>query len=316
MLPALLIVALLVQPLSQPLSPRRGEARQPQQTQSRSAKQPASADQRGTEKFPLVIKQVPTPKTDAEAAQEAKDRKEKTANERELVRFTGWLVVATLILAVVGFFQLFVFGDQARQLRKTVKAAAEQSEAMERSIAEATRLASAMEVVAKEIAVSSKAALASVSAIGKQMRAYLCVVIGTAIYQDRAKHLKFQAIPSIVNAGLTPAHKVSFIASAAILSIPLPEDFAFPLADKPSGESVIGPRQDITVGPIVPDFCDDADIEGIKRGDQGRGLYAWGTFTYEDIFGDAHYTKFCHMYTWRPDDKTWGYYQGRHNEAN
>jgi len=170
MLPALLIVALLVQSSSQPPSPRRGEARQPQQSQSGSAKKPSSADQRGTEKSPLVIKQVPTPKTDAEAAQEAKDREEKTANERELVRFTGWLVVATLILAVVGLFQLFVFGDQARQLRKTVKAAAEQSEAMERSIAEATRLASAMEVVSKEIAISSKAAIASVSVINQQMR--------------------------------------------------------------------------------------------------------------------------------------------------
>ncbi len=264
-----------------------------------------------------------------------------------------YLVIVTGILAGIGFLQLIVFGLQARRLRQTVEAASEQSEAMERSIAEANRSASAMEEVARhigtsaqtaleqsksmeksveeakraaaametiaqEIAVSSKAATASVSAIGQQMRAYICVVIGSAVYQERAKNLKFQAVPSVVNAGLTPAHKVSFRADAAILPIPLPENFTFPLPDIAQGTSVIGPRQNITVSPMVKDFVDDAEVEGIKSGQQGgKGLYAWGIFTYEDIFGKPQYTKFCHLYTWLADGKTtWGYYDNRHNDAS
>lgn len=271
---------------------------------------------------------------------------------RKLVEFTKWLVIATLILAAVGLFQLFVFGWQARYLRETVEAAGDQSVAMERAIGEANRsasameevamhietsikttaqqsesmkesvieagrLASAMEVVAKEIAISSKAAIASVSAINQQMRAYLCVVIGSAIYQEKAKNMKFQAIPSIINAGLTPAHKVSFSANAGILPVPLPEDFTFPLPATPSGTSVIGPRQNITVSPTVEDFCDDSEVEGIKSGAQGKALYTWGVFKYEDIFGNPQHTNFCQIYTWLADGKTtWGYYADRHNDAS
>jgi hypothetical protein len=46
--------------------------------------------------------------------------------------------------------------------------------------------------------------------------------------------------------------------------------------------SIISPRQIITVSPIVEDFCDDSEVEGIKRAAQGKALYAWGIFTYED----------------------------------
>lgn len=162
---------------------------------------------------------------------------------------------------------------QSQVLRQQAEFLGKSAYHLGESVAEANRSASAMESIAKEISVSSKAALASVTAINQQMRAYLCVIIGAALYQERAKSLKFQAVPSIVNAGLTPAHKVSFRASAAILPIPLPEDFGFPLPPATSGTSVIGPRQNITVSPYVEDYCDDAEVEGIKSGTQGKALY-------------------------------------------
>lgn len=174
------------------------------------------------------------------------------------------MVIATYILAGIGAFQLIVFGYQAYQLKNTVKAASEQiadtkriiaeasrsatameevakhigssaetvsaqSKSMEQSVSEAARLASAMEVVAKEMAVSSKAAVESVVALrertAQQMRAYLTVNIGAAIYQERAKNWKFEGKPLLINTGHTPAKKVSFKASAAILKAPLPDDF-------------------------------------------------------------------------------------------
>jgi hypothetical protein len=294
---------------------------------SSAPKEPPAQEQRGTKDSPLFIKQIPNPKTEEESAQDAKEREEKMTNDRKLVQFTG-------ILALVGFLQLVVFGLQSYYLRRTVRAAIDQSDAMERaiqqasrsakameevaehietsigtaieqskslerSVGEAGRSATAMETVAKEIAVSSQAAVASVSAIN----------------QERPTK-KFQAIPSIVNAGLTPAHKVSFQADAAILPVPLPDDFTFPLPDTPNGTSVIGPRQNITVSPIVKDFVDDAEVEGNKSGNQGKGLYTWGIFTYQDIFGKPQYTRWCHLYTWPDGKTTWGYYANRHNDAS
>src|SRR5260221_484975 len=160
--------------------------------------------------------------------------------------------------------------EAARHIGTSAQTALEQSKSMEKSVEEAKRAASAMEMIAQDIAVSSKAATARVSAIVQQMPAYICVVIGSAVYQERAKNLKFQAVPSVVNAGLTPAHKVSFRADAAILPIPLPENFTFPLPDIAQGTSVIGPRQNITVSPMVKDFVDDAEDGGPLR-DIGKG---------------------------------------------
>ncbi len=280
-----------------------------------------------------VTKQAPAASEKPVVNNASTPEKQNSANEQSKwwpppppwdIYWPTWILVVITGLAVRAAIRtLGSINAQVDEMRKTGeqtdKLIAEniaQSKSMQLSVAEAARLASAMEVVAKEIAVSSKAAMASVDAIGQQMRAYICVVIGSAIYQERPKNLKFQAIPSIVNAGLTPAHKVSFQTDAAILPIPLPEDFTFPLPDNPAGTSMIGPRQNIVVSPIVKDFVDDTEVEAIKNG-QGKGLYAWGIFTYEDIFGKPQYTKFCHLYTWLADGKTtYGYYDKRHNDAS
>lgn len=52
------------------------------------------------------MKIVPTSKTEEETRRESEDRKEKLANDRNLV-------IATYILGLIALFQLFVFGYQA-----------------------------------------------------------------------------------------------------------------------------------------------------------------------------------------------------------
>lgn len=315
----LIVFALLaVYSSSQNPSPRRGIASQIEQGQSDAPKQKGVQDKRGTEAAPLIVRQLPAPKTDEESTEEARDRAEKAANDRKLVEFTGSLVNATWVLGGIGILQLFVFSYQAYQLRVTVHAAAEQSESMERSITEANRLATAMEGVSKDIAISAKAATESVAALkertAQQMRAYLCAVVGSGVYQERTKNLKFQVQTLIVNAGHTPAHKVAFRANAGILPLPLPDAFTFPLPGEAMGASVLGPQQNMSLNPIVDDFCNDGDVEKIKRAD-GEALYAWGIVTYEDVFGKPQETKFCQILTWLPDGKIYGYYIGRHNDA-
>jgi hypothetical protein len=253
------------------------------------------------------VKVISLQETQQQSGSGVRESQEKAANDRNLV-------IVTAILAAIGFLQLLVFGYQALQLRKTVAAAAAQSQDMKLTITQASRSAAAMETVAQHIEISAAAATASVSSINRQMRAYLCAVIGGAVYQDRPNNLRFQASPSIINAGLTPAYKVFFRVKAAVLPVPLPTDFAFPLPAEPTGGALIGPRQPMSVSPIVDNFCDDSEVEKIKRG-EGKALYAWGVVEYEDVFRESHYTQFSQIYTWLPDGKIWGYYTPNHNDA-
>jgi hypothetical protein len=326
MLPKICFVAITIVAFITPVShipaqnrvPSGSETRKPRQAKPDGTSKPTEPDRQGTRESPVFVKEIPTPKTPDESTQEARDRAEKSANDKKLVEFTGWLVVATLILAAVGLFQLFVFGWQARYLRETVQAAGEQSKAMERTIEEAGRSASAMEKVAIHIETSAQAATDSVAALkertAQQMRAYLTVNIGGAIYQERPRNLKFEAKPLLINTGHTPAHKVSYIAKAAILPVPLPEDFSFPLSEDFIGASVLGPQQSATLSGVVDELCDDSEVETIKSV-TGKALYTWGVIRYEDIFKEHRLTKFCMIYTWQSDGKVFGYFIPRHNEA-
>ena len=76
-------------------------------------------------------------------------------------------------IACLYFAQLAVFGYQALKLRQTVDAAAKQSDDMQRSIAEATRAANAMEKSANAATIGSQAASENVLRISHQMGAYL-----------------------------------------------------------------------------------------------------------------------------------------------
>ena len=63
----------------------------------------------------LVIKVLPSPQANEEAANQAAARNQEAAEE-------GRLIDATYILAAIGAFQLFVFAYQAIQLKNTVHA--------------------------------------------------------------------------------------------------------------------------------------------------------------------------------------------------
>jgi hypothetical protein len=239
-----------------------------------------------------------------------------------------WLLVLVTALAVFAALRtLASISAQVIEMRKTgeqtdklISENIAQSRSMEKSVAEATRLASAMERVAVEIAVSSGAAVDSVNALrertAQQMRAYLAVNIGFALFQERSKGLRFEGKPLLVNTGHTPAKKVSFRASATILAAPLPDDFAFPLTTEIKSTATIGAGQNANLSAIVDDFVEDGEVDDIKVGRTGKCLFVWGIVTYEDIFGESHFTKFCQSLFWQADGKTvYGFYYPRHNDA-
>jgi hypothetical protein len=233
----------------------------------------------------------------------------------------GITALATLIVAA---FTATLWLATSGMLR----AAGEQGAAMESSAREAAKSAAAMVSVADSMKANVKALAESlevnkqISIIQKssvetqfkifemQLRAYVSVIIGTGIYQDRANTLRFQGGASLINSGATPAHKVIHKTRAGILPIPLPSprEFELILPQEAIGEDMLPPHSaPFTVSYVVPNFYDDTAVDDIKRG-KDYGLYVWGTVTYEDAFAKPHETRFCHLLTWLPDGRIWGYY--------
>jgi len=289
--------------LQSPSPPTRKPSNPPQQ-QPNSAEQRPATDQRGTEQSPFVVKTLEPTKSQAEAEQETKDRQQKTAND-------GWIVILTGILAVVAVGQLGVYLYQAIKLRETVKAAGEQSAAMERYIVEAARSATAMEAIANTIKDGNQMI----------MRAYVNVTIGTAIYQERRigqGDLKFEGKANVLNTGNSQARKVRIYKRAAIIPFPVPPDFTYLIPEETAADvtyATVGAHQSYIISAIVPDFVPDGEVSSIKEGSH-KVLCLWGLIKYEDIFGKEHTTKFAHWLTWLPNQAVFGYYAPGQNESD
>lgn len=278
------------------------------------------ASQVGTEADPLFVKVEPTVKSPAEVAQDAKDRTDKLASDQQNVDINRQLVRVGILQFVVFVLQLAVFGFQAYKLQQTVKASAEQASDMKASIRESARAADAMEKVAMNSMRAAQHASESVTALrertAQQMRAYLSIDIGSAIYQERGKNLRFEGKALLRNAGHTPAYRVSHTCSAGILPMPLPDNFDLPQPTQPArGGGVIGPGQSRILSAMIEELVPDDEVDAIKAG-TGRALYIWGSVTYEDAFGEPRYTNFCQALIWQPNNAVMGYFIDRHDEAN
>ncbi|MEX1108438.1 MAG: hypothetical protein WEC00_05955 [Dongiaceae bacterium] len=204
-------------------------------------------------------------------------------------------------------------GTLWRSTDKLWQASRDQAGQMDRSIAESARSATAMELAVQNT-VDNAAAFKRLSK--QQMRAYVSIVVGGALYQESAKNLPFVAMPQMLNTGHTPAHRVAFVANARILPVPISDDFDFPLPGNKVGGAVLGPQQTFKITVPTTEFCNDTEVEHIKAGNR-RALCVWGKITYEDVFGDEHFTKFCQIITWLGDGTTInGGYHKHHNEAD
>ena len=156
----------------------------------------------------------------------------------------------------------------------------------------------------------------------RELRAYLTVVIGAALFQERRDEekggdLKFECRPLLVNTGRTPARKVIFKARAAVMPIPLPKGINLPDApDEDMGGNILGSQQNANMSAVVDGFCADKDVENIKHGIGDKALYVWGRVTYEDVFGEDHFTRFCHHVYWDLNGDVRGHYIPGRNDAD
>jgi hypothetical protein len=156
----------------------------------------------------------------------------------------------------------------------------------------------------------------------RQLRAYLTVAIGQGIFQQRRSKeeggdLRFGSDPILVNTGETPAKKIRFKARAAILPWPLPKETHLPEGhDDGIGDSIVGGKQNVNMFAVVDGFCPDDEVQSIKDGVGPKGLFVWGRITYEDVFGDTHYTQFCQHIYWLMNGAVMGHYVPGRNDAD
>ena len=243
-----------------------------------------------------------------------------TTTDQEIIIFDRWLIFIGIVQALIFLLQLFVFAYQAWKLRETVKAAAEDSKDMKRSIAEATRAANAMEKFAESAASQAHAIDEQVATtkdtMPRLLRAYVCVDFGAAHFQKPETGFKFEVRLLLINAGQTPAYKVAFKVRADVLPFPLPQDFDFAVPDNPAGsESTLGGHAPpITLTGVVGWLYNEAEVAEIISG--SKRLYIFGTVTYEDVYHLRRYTNFCFSVIWLEDGKSMGLFTKRHNDAD
>lgn len=270
-----------------------------------------ASDLRGTEQAPLVVTLASPPVKDAVRVAVEQEQRAQAENDARIVRATDFIALGTLVLAAATTL-LWVY---TYRLWKTSSEAARRSdEAAREQLSQFARSATAMETVA--LATQNNALLFQ-QLLAKQARAYIAVLVGGAIYQDRDKSLRFEGVSMLVNSGITPAHRVRHQAQAAILPHPLPSDFEFPLPAEPDGGPILNPREQYSFRAVVSDYVADDEVATIKLG-AGKALYVWGVVNYDDSFGQSHLTRFCHAYLWfgaGENERPQGYYDRRHNEA-
>jgi hypothetical protein len=156
----------------------------------------------------------------------------------------------------------------------------------------------------------------------RELRAYLTVGIGGAAYQERRPKekggdLMFECRPVLFNSGRTPARKVTYKARAAVMPIPLPPGVHLPESpDDGIGGNILGPQQNAYMQGIVDGFQVDGEVNAIKYGTGTKGLYVWGLVTYEDAFGDGHFTRFCQHIYWDLQNNVLGHYIPGRNDAD
>jgi hypothetical protein len=107
-----------------------GQSQQPTPppTQPTQANQASKPYERGTEQSPVIVKVLPTKESEDKAAADARHDDERTENDRRLAHFTELLFWATCALSAIALFQLFVFGWQGIQLKRSVSAAKDATE--------------------------------------------------------------------------------------------------------------------------------------------------------------------------------------------
>jgi hypothetical protein len=318
---ALVLATVALAAQSQPSTPGAGK-RESAQTQPASAHQQPTADTRGSEASPVIVRVLPAPKSQEDTSNEAADRAQQSSAKR-------WTIGLTVLLALIGFGQLCVYGLQARRLRETIvkmdEIARSQTSDIRESIREATRAATAMERMAEaasENAVAAKASAAITDAMlatNREIeRAYVTMshhppginVHSECVLADgnpeRWKH-KIALKIKVQNHGNTPAQVTRTLVQVILTNaaeFPMTPGYAEELARPGYVSLVKGDSYTITT-PYEFESTGEKTFSGAFRelAEHGHRLYVIGYTDYIDKFGQRHRCGYGRVYNPAADDR-------------
>jgi hypothetical protein len=256
--------ALAQTPRAAPRGPTLPSAATPGPPPSSRFQEPAAADQRGTDQAPLAVKIIPSPKSEAEAAQEQQDRDEAKTNQLWSAALTRALAIATggLIVAIIGLW--YMTARQSHTLKEAVDIARRSAESA-------------------EFAVKTMEATAA-----REQRAYVFVKAVAVQSEPIDRFVRRAICIALENTGATATRHLITSLNWAQFQPDIPADFHFP--DGRQDPALLGPRQsmDIRLADIPTDALVNAEQDSHK-------LYVWGWAEYNDVFANTprHRTEFC-----------------------
>jgi hypothetical protein len=263
-------------PPSQPPIPTPGEITDHQETHAGNGDDQSKIDLCGTDKSPLVVKILPNPQTNDIPTDKHDQSNEKPSHDWWSPEWsTVWVTVA---LAIIGTFQLWVFGRQARRLKETVEKMDEIAKNQDVLTGQSIALGRDQLNLTKTI----ERAFLSVEPDGIQRLHHLFPTIGQVV---------------IKNTGRLPATNVRWWIDMRIDINRASRNFSL-------GEILVESNNIVAPGGNMRRFIDakfekeDIDVfynAGSSISMTGA-LYIWGIVYYKDGLGKDRWIRFCHRY--------------------
>jgi hypothetical protein len=223
----------------------------------------------------------------ADSTQRAKESEQKATTDRWMIWLTGGIVLVAIAQVLLFRKQLGLMHDSMTDTRKAAIAATDGAAAAK----EAADATTASVELAKDTA-------------QRQLRAYVGIHIAPPPPQQDFARTQ-EAVVRPWNHGQTPARNFRFKGWYEVAD-PLPSgDHPRAISEETRGDTKPGPRScDPTVAKDINALYDSirsnatnaAEISHAVLNPTAKRLYLYGTYLYEDAFGDWHHTDFCVQY--------------------
>jgi hypothetical protein len=290
-----LSLAVILSAESQRPAPRGGEIkRNPPSRPSQSNQREAAPDPRGTENAPVIVRILPVPKTQEQAAEEQRERQDQASFNRWAIRLSGFTLIVLIVQSFVLWRQNIIMKNQSTIMDGQASAAHQQVGQMKEGLV-ATR--EGAHQARRAVAIANKSLL-----IGQ--RAYIDIsydppglkietfeVSGT---DHPAPEQRVQLVLKIRNGGNTPARVTAVLVDFVFTEKPLAP---IPVCDSRRIERMRRPiaRDDHFIFPVTRDL----EVAAMKRAQREPGweLYVIGYVDYIDRFQKRHRAGYGYRYT-------------------
>ncbi len=150
----------------------------------------------------------------------------------------------------------------------------------------------------------------------RQLRAYVVADARDVEIVGPENEVRVTVRICIKNTGQTPAHDLRVVSKTELIEHPIKMPFDFTLVSGPDPSAAVLGAGELTESESRPERPFGGDEMMMARAEEaGARIYTWGTITYRDVFGNAHYTNFCSSLIF-VDGKVIAHASEHHNDAS